>query len=373
MYWDADNNLEFCTEFAFSTWEEALRSNDRVDIVVLVDYLSKDGIWLYDIIDGERRLVKTWDEMNTSDPQVLEKFVVWGMQNYPAEKTMLIVQDHGYGWRGVCQDETNGDVLMPIDGLAKALKDARPQVNDRGVDLLAFDACSMATIEVVYELRGAVPYLVASQSMVPYDGLPYAMFVSDLVENPMLSPRELAANIVTEYVKYYGSKKDYEHIYTYNQDFATMSAWDMSKVNELGTAFVDLTAVLDGLIVDNRKIVERARGYALQGNWANMAGYEWMPDAYALFDGLRGIDPELDGAIESFQEAFDCALILEDHSRRLGQGIHGLNIWFPPSLSQYSSQGWIWARQFIYVDIGLDLVTESTWNDCLMAYYASGP
>ena len=26
--------------------------------------------------------------------------------------------------------------------------------------------------------------------------------------------------------------------------------------------------------------------------------------------------------------------------------------------------------QFVYSDIGLDLVAESSWNDCLMAYYA---
>ena len=60
---------------------------------------------------------------------------------------------------------------MPIDGLADALKDAKAANKGKGVDLLAFDACNMAAIEVVYELRDAVPYLVASQSMVPFDGL----------------------------------------------------------------------------------------------------------------------------------------------------------------------------------------------------------
>jgi len=373
MYWDADNSLEFCTEFAMSTWEEALPSSEDVDIVVLVDILSEEGVWIYDIVDGERRLVETWPERNTSDPAVLEEFLAYGLENYPAKKTMLVVQDHGYGWRGICQDETNGNVLMPIDGLASALREARAANDNKGVDLLAFDACNMATIEVVYELRDAVPYLVASQSMVPFDGLPYAMFISDLVDDPTLSPRELAANIVTEYVTYYGSKKDYKHIYRYNQDFATMSAWDLSKADELGGAFVDMTMVLDDLIMENWEAVEEARGYALQGNWANMAGYEWMPDAYSLFDGLMGMDPELDEAIESFEKAFGDSLILEAHSRRLGEGVHGLNIWFPPSLPQYNSQGWIWARQFVYADIGLDLVAESAWYDCLMSYYdASG-
>ena len=51
--------------------------------------------------------------------------------------------------------------------------------------------------------------------------------------------------------------------------------------------------------------------------------------------------------------------------------MHGLNINFPPSLSQYNSVSYPWERQFVYTQVGLDLIAESSWNDCLMAYYGA--
>ncbi len=371
MYWDADNSLEFCTEFALSTWERALPTNEDVNVVALVDLLSVDGTWIWEFVDGQRQLVDEWVELNTSDPATLKMFVEYGMTEFPAEKTMVVLQDHGYSWRGLCQDETNGDTLMRIDGLGDALEAVKADMG-RPVDLLAFDACNMMNLEVVYELKDAVPYVVGSQSMVPFDGLPYMMFLSDLVADPGLSPAELAENIVNEYVLYYSSKKDYEHIYPYNQDFATASAVDTSKLDALAEAFGGLADVFAPLIEDNRKIVQEARGAAMVTQWANVAGWEWLPDVWMLTEGLREIPghPELTAAIDTFQTAFADAVFVEAHSKRYGDTVYGLGVWFPPSLAQYNSMGYVWAQQFVYHDIGLDLVAETSWYDCLMAYFA---
>ncbi|MBN1677455.1 MAG: hypothetical protein JW880_02850 [Candidatus Thermoplasmatota archaeon] len=369
MYWDADNNLEFCTEYAFVIWEKALPSNDRINIVVLVDILSSEGISIYDIVDGKRRLVAAWPESDSSDPATLTQFVSYGLSKYPADKTMLVVQDHGYGWRGVCQDETSGDTIMSIDGLAEALNAVKKDNKGKGIDLLAFDACHMNTLEVAYELRDAVSYVVASQSMVPYDGLPYEMFLNELVAEPDMAPAELASRIVHDYVMFYSDKKAYEHIYTYNQDFSTVAAFDMSKMAALGGAFIDFAEQLLPLVAEYRSEIEGARGAAQVTQWANSAGYEWMPDVYAFIEGLEGMDEPLDAAISSWKATFADALVAEGHSERMGTNVHGLNFWFPPSLAQYNSLSWTWAQQFVYHDMCLDIVSESAWVDCLMEYY----
>jgi len=371
MYWDADNSLEFCTEFAMSTWEAALTSNEDVNIVALVDILSEDGVWVYEIAGGERKIVAEWPELNTSDPAVLAQFVDYGMGMYPAEKVMLIVQDHGYGWRGVCQDETNGDTLMPIDGLAGALKSVKEDNGGKGVDLVAFDACHMNTLEVAYELRDSAPYLIASQSMVPFDGLPYEMFITELVEDPEMSAAELATRIVYDYVEYYSDKWAYDHIMTYAQDFATIAAIDLSKMGALGSAFAGFTEALLPLVAEYWMEIEQARGSAQVTQWANSAGYEWMPDVNAFIQGMKGVEPTLDEAIAVWDAAFAEAILAEAHSRKMGTGVYGLNFWFPPSLSGYVSQSWIWARQFVYHEVDLDIVSESAWVDCLMEYYGA--
>lgn len=369
MYWDADNNLEFCTEFAMSTWEDSLPSNAHVNVVALVDLLSEDGIWIWDIVDGQRHLVDKWAEMNTSDPATLKAFVEFALSEFPAKKTMLVLQDHGYSWRGICQDETNGDVLMPIDGIAAALEAVKADMR-KPVDILAFDACNMMNIEVVYELKDSVDYIVGSQTMVPFDGLPYRMFLGDLVKDPDLSPAELATSIVYEYVMYYSSKWDYEHIYTYSQDFATACAVDTSKLGALGAAFGQFAAVLEPIIPEHMKEVEDARGLSLIGTWTNQAGWEWDPDLFTFADALRSIEghPELTAAIDGLEMTLDDAIIAEAHSKKY-KTAEGISFWFPPSLAQYNSMGYYWARQFVYHDVGLDLVAETSWYDCLMAYY----
>src|SRR4030065_637346 len=106
MYWDAENSLEFSTEFAMSTWEAALPSNADVNIIALVDLLSVEGVWIWEIVDGERQMVEEWPELNTSDPEVLEMFVEYAMLEFPSEKRMLALPDHGYSWSGMRQGGT---------------------------------------------------------------------------------------------------------------------------------------------------------------------------------------------------------------------------------------------------------------------------
>ncbi len=372
VFWCADNNLEFCTEFAMDAWERSLTSNEEVNVVAMVDLLSVEGTWIYEVKDGDSKVVKEYPELNTSDPAVLKMFVNYGLDMYPSEKTLLVVQDHGYGWRGMCKDETNGSSLMSVDGLANALLDVKNDRDGKGVDILAFDACSMSTIEVAYEFRDAVSYLVASQTVVPYDGLPYMMTVSDMVAYPEMSPEELAADIVEDYVEYYSDKQAYEHIYSYNQDFSTVAALNMSYMGDVGDAFITFTEVLSSEMDKHLKHVMSARMDATLGIWANIGGWEWQPDLGVFMEDLVGvISPELDAAIEDYFEALDDAMVLEAHSDRYDDKVHGLNVFFPPSQSMYDSCAYWWAMQFVYHESNLDIVSESQWYQCLMTYYGT--
>jgi len=370
MYWVADNNLEFCTEFALATWESALTDDTEINLIAMIDILSKPGTWIYEVSGGSSEIVKTYDELNTSDPETLEDFLDYGLANYPANKVMLVMQDHGFSWRGSCSDETDGDSLLPMDGLAKALENARETNGGKGIDLLVFDACSMASLEVVYELRNAVSYVVASQSVVPYDGMPYELMVSGIVEYPEITPEELAEDIVYDYVEYYSDQTTYDHIYPYNQDYSTVSAFRMSDVPALGSAFIGFTETLLPLIEHHQVDVMAARSAALIGIWANMGGYEWLPDMCKFMEGLTGaLSDDLDLAIESFMVAYEAALVTHAHSPQYDGRAYGINFWFPPSVSQYDSCSWFWAQQFDYDESGLDIVEESSWTDCLFAYY----
>ena len=43
IYWDSDNDLEPCAEFAMETWKPALTCDDEINLIVYMDLLSVSG------------------------------------------------------------------------------------------------------------------------------------------------------------------------------------------------------------------------------------------------------------------------------------------------------------------------------------------
>ena len=60
----------------------------------------------------------------------------------------------------------NGTFYMKITSLAQVL-------NKHNFSFIYFDSCHMASIEVVYELKDAAKYIIASATELPADGMPY--------------------------------------------------------------------------------------------------------------------------------------------------------------------------------------------------------
>jgi len=409
IYCGADNENEIATDFSIDQCVKALRENDneQVTIIVLLDRHSTDGTWIYELDPEEsngRKTVATWHERNTSDPAVLKEFVIFGMDNYPAEKTMLIIKN-GKAWCGVCPDETDGGFIMPMDGVAMALEESQDEVC-RSIDLLALDGDNMASIEGAYELRNAVPYLIASQQDVPIDGLPYYLMVTDLVNDPGISAVELAEEIVVDYVLYYnntiGKKNVYDHLLRNSQMmYATIAAFDMSGMQEVGDAFGDIVSYMvetEDWIPSNRYNISPSRDFALIGKGGDQAGYEWLPDVYTFFMSLSDLadDDDLDVLVDAFQDAFNDMVIRMEQCQvldRSGNSVpHGLNIWFPPTWTQWDAlDSWSRTRTYLYDgsqipvpseyycidcpydynDCGLDLVQDSDWMEFLEIYYQS--
>ena len=92
-----------------------------------------DGNWT----DTRRFLLQRDDDLNTiaspyqsigeadmSDPQTLVDFVTWGIQEFPADKYVLIMSDHGMGWPGGWTDPEPRSGVRSNIPLAQAIGDA---------------------------------------------------------------------------------------------------------------------------------------------------------------------------------------------------------------------------------------------------------
>ena len=122
-------------------------ASGNVNILVLVDKLTEDGLSLFEIAEGAvipldnweeqntadptvlEALVTfgiDWEEQNTADPAVLEAFVAYGLNRYPYSTTALFITGDGHGWRGICRDRDPddpeaGEDLMSVDEIAQVI------------------------------------------------------------------------------------------------------------------------------------------------------------------------------------------------------------------------------------------------------------
>lgn len=144
-------------------------------------------------------------ETDAGRPEPLAEFGKWAVDNFPADHYALVIWNHGAGWSGVSYDDNTHhgmdmpDVRQACEKICEALK----KQNKEKIDVLDFDACLMATLEVAFELKDTVDYLAASQEVEPGEGMQYADYLKWLATYPEASAPSLAKAMVETYVKSY--------------------------------------------------------------------------------------------------------------------------------------------------------------------------
>jgi hypothetical protein len=270
------------TSAGYVDLEEAqqIGSTDEVAILAQFDTITEGNrTYRFEIKAGvatKDQVVETIPETNCGDPQVLTDFLVWGMNRHPAEHTMLVIWNHGLGWkdddiysqvrsvsramrplvgarahppfrgtgrrilelpedtRGIAADDTSMDFLTNEE-LKRAIQEAETKVGRR-LDIIGMDACLMAMAEVQYQLRDLAEFMVASQEVEPMAGWPYTQILGKLVKAPDMSPEELSRLIVEEYWRSYPSD-------TRTPPTVTQSAVHLTALEETGRLLRDFVEV----------------------------------------------------------------------------------------------------------------------------------
>lgn len=124
--------------------------------------------------DGLEILLKTYPD----DPEIYSvdsdrmREVIADMKHYaPADDYGLVLWSHASGWMETSMARSFGEDrkhTMKISSLAAAL-------DGNDFSFIYFDCCSMASVEVMWELRHAAPVIAASGIELPADGMPYQL------------------------------------------------------------------------------------------------------------------------------------------------------------------------------------------------------
>ena len=122
-------------------------------------------------------------ELDSGSPDTLGWFVAQSLTAHPAERTALVVWDHGLGWQGIAFDEnvtaaggTSAPSYLDAAELGRAVDAGLAAAGREQLDLLILDACLMANFEVVSEAHGNAGHLISSEELVPGLGLDYDAF-----------------------------------------------------------------------------------------------------------------------------------------------------------------------------------------------------
>lgn len=213
LYMDADNDLELDQMDDLKEMVAAGSTKD-VNIVVLADrHPGGDGRkyvngpianlpnWtsakLLYVEKGKLRELADWGEADMGDPATLRKFLQTAGQ-FPAKHYGIILEDHGTSWPGACADESNGDNMLTTQEIGDALADAAKTTGK--FELIGFDACLMANLEVAKAMAPAGRYMVASEELEPGSGWSYTELLKALSARPQMNGDDLGRIIVDTYV-----------------------------------------------------------------------------------------------------------------------------------------------------------------------------
>jgi hypothetical protein len=332
VYLDGDNNLE---TYAIQDLNEMEMVGSTTDVNIVV---QADRIPGYDISNSDwtntRRyyITQNFDpfqinsqfndlgELNMGDPQTLVDFANWAAINYPAKKYLLVIWNHGGGFRSlnlskdIAWDDTNGGDKITMPELKDALSMISAQIG-KNIDIVGMDACFMAMTEVAYQIKDYADILVASEETEPNDGWPYDTILSQLTSNPSLTSIPLATNIVDDY------------IFTYPTTYVTQSAIDLSYMDTLASQLSNLAlAIMNDSVTPLDKYIYAANSTQRY----SLSGFDFT-DLYDLCSKILiySNNANVKNIALSIQQSLNFAVIHSGYNGSMVSRSRGLSIYFP--------------------------------------------
>lgn len=230
LYIEANNDLKNEAIRTINDIEEGLITSPSSIVLVYIKDNNEKGVLLkirpdnniYKIVSDTLMIFPFIEKTNGRQINTVLNYI---KDNVNSEKYNLILWSHGTSWfpnsdffnkpRTKAFGQDRDSQIDIID-----LKNSLPIT----FDLIVFDACAMASIEVLYEFKDKANYIISSPTDILSEGFPYKEIIKEL----SLSGKDSFIKISEKYFNYYNSKKG---LY----QSCTISLVDASKLNYLAT------------------------------------------------------------------------------------------------------------------------------------------
>ena len=258
----------------------------------------------YLIKDGKLTLLSEAEKKNMGTPDTLSEFLIWGVENYPAEKMSVILWNHGGGsLSGVCFDEQYGMDGLFLQEIDTAFSEVSEKMTDR-FEFVGFDACLMANIETAQIMSKYARNMIASEEIEPSGGWDYASVISDID----------AVDYYEKILEGYRRKCEEGSISSY-----TLSHIDLTAFGNISNSFDDFSASLEEAAKTSLKPVVDAAADAIAFGYNSQAeGYSNLIDL-ADFSKILGEE----NLSEVIEKNISCV------NGKTEDGACGLSVYYP--------------------------------------------
>ena len=373
VFMNGDNNLEYAGIRDFNEMEQ-VGSSKEVNVIVQLDrteehdvsngnwtttkrfYITKDE----DIENINSRELIDLGEVNMGSVRALADFVIFATENYPAKHYVLILWNHGGGWTGLSNDDTDDPDGTSLQELAEALKDIKNKKQIK-LDIIGFDMCSMGMLEVWSEIAEFANIGIGSEELEPGAGWDYEGLLKFITENPNTDERNFATQIIHTFYDSYNNTKKQKQI--------TLSAIDLNKISDVNKAIseavISMNANMDIVWKELTRNMYEVDKYTSTDRPLREIGIPFGTsyiDLFHLFELLIPTSQNRD-LYTKLVDAQNAVVnsVITDVAGQNHKSAAGLSVYWPISSYIYDKNYDVEPSQFI---------SKTRWNEMIKNYYS---
>nr|MDE0502281.1 clostripain-related cysteine peptidase [bacterium] len=298
-----------------------LANPEDVEIVVAFGGANKDG-WrgmkiasgpqiVSDSVDqefgnetGRDSYLYRADGANMGHESSLKLFLDYLRDGYVNfDQRFLVFWDHGNTYMGFGGDTNFNSDRLSMDEITNAFNGSGAGI----FDLIGFDACLMATVEVAKVIEPHARYMIASEDLEPGHGWLWSAVVEAFAEEDSIveAGKRMVDNFVLDVHYYLDTGK-------------TLSLLDLGEYHNLVDALDPVVSTFSARMFDSQEFAEGliaaetdVRSYAVSERNDYRASMDLMHFAHLLEDHLS--DPGLGGSLDRLMDAIDRFVVHSKH------------------------------------------------------------
>ena len=322
-------NAEYSEEVTFVVQTGGTKKWESISGSSGTTTISSKNIERYLLSGDSVEKIATLKQQNMGKPETLADFITFCTKNYPADHQVLIIWDHGGGSTGeLACDQNFGMKGLSLKDLRKAFSlvfSEHPKT--KPFDIIGFDACLMASLDVALQIKDYAHYMVASEESEPGYGWNYTPMLTKLSQNTSMSPTDFGKIICDTYVDALKEAR--------SDDFdpyidSTLSLINLAEISDLKLGW-DLLGFEMISLLEEKDIDEifstLGRAAESSDNFTNSKkdGYSNMMDMGSFIHHVKDFLPEVSSAL---LEQLDKSVLYRVGGDR-HKDAHGISCYYP--------------------------------------------